>query len=180
MEHRAKLFAESRHAGQTYGKTLPFIHHPTMVVATLKRFGITDQWILAAGWLHDILEDTPTTRSELVSYFGGEVDKLVWAVTDEQGKNRKERKTKAYAKIVEVGPRALIVKLADRIANVEHSIINNDSKMVGMYLSEARAFYTGLGAGAYDTTFLSLVEVNAIREMWNWLEMLYNEGELVA
>ncbi len=78
----AAAFARERHAGQSRkGTALPYIVHPEGVAAILGRCYPGRDDLQAAGWLHDTLEDTATTRDELESRFGPRILDLVDAVT---------------------------------------------------------------------------------------------------
>lgn len=141
--HGVKLFATLKHViqcGQMYGP-LPYTHHLAAVEAVLRRFMRDDLVMLQAGWLHDTIEDTGTKSKEIVEAFGEEVADLVVAVTNEKGDNRKIRSALTYPKIRAAGTRAVALKLADRIANVEQG-----GKLVDMYRKEhedfRRALYT--------------------------------------
>jgi (p)ppGpp synthase/HD superfamily hydrolase len=115
VEAEARQFAVTRHAAQRYGDR-PYVVHLEAVRAVLRDFG-HDGALGVAAWLHDVVEDTATTRDEVAQRFGPEVAALVWAVTG-VGDNRKARNAAAYAKIRQ-HPVATTLKLADRIANVE-------------------------------------------------------------
>lgn len=135
-----KFFATVKHAGQSYSG-LPYTHHLAAVESVLKRFNVTDEALLAASWLHDVVEDTDVKVKEIEEMFGHEVAVLVSAVTNEDGPNRKSRHALTYPKIREAGEKAIRLKLADRIANVE-----SGGNLVGMYKKEhedfRRALYT--------------------------------------
>lgn len=125
----ARFYATVKHAGQLYGGSLPYTHHLAAVESVMGRFldplgdedpdiGGWEAELLVACWLHDIVEDTGTKVKEIREMFGERVARLVEAVTDEPGPNRKVRKALTYPKIR--GEKyAVLVKLADRIANVE-------------------------------------------------------------
>lgn len=115
---RAREFAIDRHGEQRYGND-PYSRHLLDVTLVLDSFGYLCGNIAAAAWLHDTVEDTGTTCAEIADEFGADVASLVWAVTG-VGHNRKTRNADAYAKI-QAYPLAAILKLADRIANVEAS-----------------------------------------------------------
>lgn len=136
-----KFFAAMKHAGQTYGSGLPYTHHLAAVEQVMRRFGILDEAMLTASWLHDVVEDTETKLKEIEEMFGPEVARLVHAVTNEDAPNRKMRHALTYPKIREAGALAIMLKLADRIANVEAG-----GNLVGMYRKEhedfRRALYT--------------------------------------
>ena len=135
---KAKEFAIAKHGPQKYGEH-PYSYHLAQVSQVLAEFGYaSDEAIAAAGWLHDTLEDTPTTYEKLASEFGKETADIVWAVTSEPGKNRADRFRKTALKI-QSNKKALAVKLADRIANTEVSLQSNP-KLYKMYLKEFPAF----------------------------------------
>jgi guanosine-3',5'-bis(diphosphate) 3'-pyrophosphohydrolase len=138
IAQKAKEFAIAKHGTQKYGEH-PYSYHLDRVSQVLTEFGYaTDESIVAAGWLHDTLEDTETTYTELVSEFGHEISDIVFAVTNESGKNRGDRFRKTALKI-QSNKKALIVKLADRIANTEASLQSNP-KLYKMYLKEFPVF----------------------------------------
>jgi len=159
----ARAIAEEYHKLQMYGD-FPYTVHLEHVVSTLQRFGVTDEDILVAGWLHDSLEDTvlPATQIELV--FGPRVLDLVSRVTNERGGNRKERHEKTYPKI-QASNDAITLKLADRISNVEASIELGDKGKIKMYRKEHKGFREKLyKAGTHDS-------------MWRHLDFLIGEED---
>jgi (p)ppGpp synthase/HD superfamily hydrolase len=134
----AKEFAIAQHGAQKYGEH-PYSYHLAQVSQVLAEFGYAgDEAIAAAGWLHDTLEDTPTTYEMLASEFGKETADIVWAVTTEPGENRVDRFRKTALKI-QSNKKALAVKLADRIANTEASFQSNP-KLYKMYAKEFPLF----------------------------------------
>ena len=134
----AKEFAVAQHGPQKYGDR-PYSYHLAQVSQVLAEFGYAgDEAIMAAAWLHDTLEDTPTTYEMLVSEFGKETADIVRAVTSEPGGNRLDRFRKTALKI-QSNKKALIVKLADRIANTEASLQSNP-KLYKMYFKEFPLF----------------------------------------
>ena len=138
ITNTAKEFAIAKHGNQKYGEH-PYSYHLDRVSQVLREFGYAgDEAIAAAGWLHDTLEDTPTTYEMLVSEFGKETGDIVWAVTNEPGGNRVDRFRKTALKI-QSNKKALIVKLADRIANTEASLQSNP-KLYKMYVKEFPLF----------------------------------------
>jgi (p)ppGpp synthase/HD superfamily hydrolase len=113
--------SEHRATGQTYGDQ-PYFHHLSQVVRILQWAGVTDEATLAAGWLHDIIEDTPFTYEDVGEVFNEHIADIVWACTG-NGHNRKTRVEDVNAKLKAEGcpMEAKLVKLADRIANMEMS-----------------------------------------------------------
>lgn len=137
----ARAFAAAAHGSQTYGASLPYVVHLDATVAVLKRFGYDDPILLAAGYLHDVIEDAgaTVTLGQLEDEFGRSVALLVAAVTDPSGESRSERKRKLYRRLADAGPEATVLKLADRLANVEASArggISPDAGRFEMYRGE--------------------------------------------
>ncbi len=128
--------------GKRYGDAPndhPYSKHTQDVVDVLLSFGITDRDILAAAYLHDTLEDTPVTKAMLSEFFGDTVADYVDSVTDMPGANRKERKAATYPK-TRANPVGIQIKLADRIANVQFSILTKNERMFRMYYKERIEF----------------------------------------
>lgn len=169
-------FAAKKHAGQMYGSA-PYHVHLADAVNVVRRFIEWDkipQEIIDAVWTHDTLEDTKTTREELEALFGLRVAELVHAVTNEPGENRKERHAKTYPKIRAVDG-AILVKLADRVANIEQSISHDrfgrpPQKIFNMYLKEWDSFQNELRGKCMG-------EGDAEKMMWAYLDELFIEGK---
>lgn len=138
---RAKLYAQIAHTGQVYSEEVPYTVHLQQVVDVLGRFNVDSDDMICAAWLHDTIEDTRISYNDISTRFGVPVAELVYAVTNELGRNRKERTAKTYPKIRE-NPDAVTLKLADRIANVEYGIANGGK--ADMYRTEYPDFRAGL------------------------------------
>lgn len=109
----AAAFARDRHAGQLRkGTDVPYIVHPAGVAAILARHYPDRDELVAAGWLHDTLEDTDTTADEIATAFGPEVRRLVEAVTH------------GWRQVIHPSrdPDALRLKAADVLDNVTFTI----------------------------------------------------------
>lgn len=156
----AAAYAATKHKDQKYGDD-PYVKHLASVVEVLVRFGHGTETMMAAGWLHDSVEDTDATIEEIKLVFGEAVSKVVYAVTNEPGVNRKERHAKTYPKI-KASPEGTILKLADRIANVEACIDTKDDK-IGMYKKEHLKFKE------------FLYESGPLDPMWRHLDFLIGE-----
>ncbi|MGQ3040868.1 MAG: HD domain-containing protein [Brevundimonas sp.] len=135
MIEAARAFAIAAHGDQIYGDDQPYEHHLAEVAAVLGGW-TDDPELVAAAWLHDTLEDTPVSRSELETRFGARIARIVWAVTAE-GDTRPEKMAAIYRKIAET-PDAALVKLADRVANVEAAAPG--SRHIARYSGEQPAF----------------------------------------
>jgi guanosine-3',5'-bis(diphosphate) 3'-pyrophosphohydrolase len=161
MNSKARQFAIDAHDNQMYGNH-PYSHHLDAVALIAKKYGETAETV---AYLHDVVEDTEIRLEEIKNHFGVLVAKCVAILTDEPGENRKERKTKTYAKMAEVKGEetlALLVKAADRLANLRASISDNNQKLIDMYKSE------------YATFRSSVYRQGLCEEIWTELETIQN------
>lgn len=138
----AQALATHVHREQMYG-AFPYHQHLSDVVNILSDLGVSlkDDWsypILVAAWLHDTLEDTHVTLDDLKNLFDDEIVSIIWNVTDEPNVSRRQKKLATYEKI-KTDERSLVLKLADRLANVRFSSANNP-KFFGMYQREHQEF----------------------------------------
>jgi (p)ppGpp synthase/HD superfamily hydrolase len=99
-----------------------------------------------AVWAHDTIEDTRVSYNDVKNQLGDEVADIVYAVTNDKGKNRKERAGDRYYEGIRNTPGAVFVKLCDRIANVQYGKMTK-SRMFEMYKKENPEFIRQLGVG---------------------------------
>jgi len=120
---RAYEFTREVHQGQRRVSGEPYDIHPLAVAGLLVEFKM-DATTVAAGLLHDVLEDTATSKDVLVERFGGDIAELVDGVT-KIGKlafaSREERQAENFRKMLVAMARdirVLMIKLADRLHNM--------------------------------------------------------------
>lgn len=140
LKQAARRFAADAHSsiGQLRKYTgEPYIVHPAAVASLVEGAG-GDDAMVAAAWLHDVVEDTPVTLTEIHEKFGPDVGTLVGWLTDvskpEDG-NRAARKKIDLMHISQAPARAQAIKLADLIDN-SRSIIQHDPDFSVVYLGE--------------------------------------------
>jgi len=107
-------------------------------VADIIKTVTDDQELIAAAWLHDIVEDTPATFLELEQKFGPAIAQLVAEVTDVSSPgngNRATRKAIDRAHLARASVRGKTIKLADLIDNCR-DICNHDPAFAKVYLTE--------------------------------------------
>ena len=139
LEEKAKRFACNAHAQAKQRRkytNAPYIVHPG-AVAELVRTVRADETMLAAAWLHDTLEDTPTTRHQLQQLFGQEVALLVEMLTNPpcRSPDRVQRIQSRLQHTAKASPRAQTIKIADIIDNTR-DIVDNDPDFAPVYLVE--------------------------------------------
>jgi guanosine-3',5'-bis(diphosphate) 3'-pyrophosphohydrolase len=117
---KAQKFAYEKHRNQKRkdGVT-PFSDHLEGVVSRLKNLGISNQDVLCAAWLHDILEDTDTTFDEINDIFGNSISVLVLSLTKDSELSKKERETQYIQQLKDSTLQAKIIKFCDISANLK-------------------------------------------------------------
>jgi (p)ppGpp synthase/HD superfamily hydrolase len=95
-------------------------------------------------WGHDLIEDCRVSYNDVKEHLGQEAADIIYAVTNEKGKNRKERGGVKYYEGIRQTPGAVFVKLCDRIANVQYSKMTK-SRMFEMYKKEHQDFELMIG-----------------------------------
>jgi GTP pyrophosphokinase len=120
---RAFNFAYQLHEGQYRKSGEPYIAHPIAVAGLLRDLG-GDSITIAAGFLHDVVEDTEVTPEEIEERFGKEVRQLVEGVTKLSKFNfssKTERQAENFRRMflsMAKDIRVIVVKLADRLHNM--------------------------------------------------------------
>jgi len=139
MVNKSKSYAIAAHGNQKYGDK-PYSYHLDKVTKILSSYGEQAQVI---GYLHDVIEDTEINLLSIQNEFGNFIAEAVYVLTDEPGETRKDRKEKTYKKMKHVSGKyklALIVKAADRLANIEACIDLNRFDKLEMYKKEHEIF----------------------------------------
>jgi len=140
---KARIFAIAAHSAASHVRKYtgePYWTHPEHVAATVATVsGVTDHMI-AAAWLHDVVEDTGVDTELIVSEFGPDVATLVAWLTDVSTPadgNRAARKAMDRAHIARAPCTVHTIKLADICSNVE-SIMLHDPVFAKTYMAEKR------------------------------------------
>jgi (p)ppGpp synthase/HD superfamily hydrolase len=169
---RAFEYAKAAHASINQKRKYsgdPYIVHPMAVAKVLTDSGVTDEDLICAALLHDVLEDVwpvnavyhPASIEEL---FGKTVLGYVEELTDEYTKelypdlNRAERKKREAERISKISDGALKVKLADLIDNTG-DIAKNDPGFAKVYLREKQRILDALHPRMLDSKDPILLEL---------------------
>ncbi len=118
---RALDFAARQHINQRRKgeRAEPYVNHLTEVAVLLaETTNGSDVALVAAGLLHDTIEDTATTRDDLAAQFGETVASVVMEVTDDKSLPKAARKQLQIDHAPTLTARAKQVKLADKISNL--------------------------------------------------------------
>jgi (p)ppGpp synthase/HD superfamily hydrolase len=118
---RAADFAARAHVTQRRKGAAqePYVNHLAEVALLLTQAtGGRDAALIAAGWLHDTLEDTATEREELAALFGEDIAALVAEVSDDKALPRAERKRLQIEQTPHKSEGARKLKIADKTSNL--------------------------------------------------------------
>ena len=118
---KAAAFAADKHRNQRRkdAAASPYINHPIALANVLANEGdITNKDVLCAAMLHDTIEDTETTESELRIAFGDKIASIVLEVTDDKSLDKATRKQMQIEHAPHISIEAKMVKLADKISNL--------------------------------------------------------------
>src|ERR671912_182097 len=120
---RAYVFSALEHKGQVRHSGEPYLVHPLEVASLLAEMRL-DPVAIAAGLLHDVVEDTLTTIEKIQEHFGPEVAHVVEGVTKISAipfSSSEERQAENFRKMLLAmvdDIRVILVKLADRLHNM--------------------------------------------------------------
>lgn len=121
---KAAWFAAEKHKNQRRKnvEASPYINHPIKVAGILSDAGVEDEEVLAAALLHDTVEDTDTTPEELEENFSRRIRVMVEELSDDKSLEKAERKRLQIEHAAGVSEGAALIKLGDKIANIEDII----------------------------------------------------------
>ena len=107
----------------------PYINHLAEVANLLSAAtGGADAELVAAGWLHDTIEDTETTREELAQKFSERVASLVAECTDDMSLPKAERRRRQVIDGPHKSSGAKLIKIADKVSNIGARVHSNPSR----------------------------------------------------
>lgn len=170
------------------GGNVPYFAHSAAVALILARTGFTDEALLAAAVLHDVVEDTDVTLEGLASDFPSAVVDAVAALSEEkddaEGKLRpwEDRKAEHLSQIASASQSARAIALADKLHNLE--TLRSDLAAGVISLSAFRApperllwYYESMinAAAGNDESLRPLAD--GCRESWKRLRDLLMSGE---
>lgn len=145
---------------QRYG-TEPYVTHLKMVIdcVLMEKRHIKDEDYLAVIFgaaFHDTIEDARLTYNDVLKIARHHLEdeekavmatEIVYALTNEKGRNREERANAKYYEGIRNTKYAPLVKMADRLANMQFSVgENGNGRMVKCYQKEAKQFLVHVGA----------------------------------
>ena len=157
---------------QSYGDDLPYGYHLDMVVEGIRQFGhlvcVREEDVLPlffGGYYHDSIEDARLTYNDVMhtarQYMTEEqalmATEIVYALTNDKGRNRSERAGEKYYEGIRTTPYAPFVKLCDRMANITFSCSGTDAvnrHMRDVYRQEVPHFLSSINPHSDDPRLL--------------------------
>lgn len=173
---------QHKNTNHFYDEYLPYEFHLRMVAQVAKDFnylidvvhqvdGVSSHDIIElACFGHDLIEDTRVSYNDVKNVLGETAADIIYAVTNEKGKVRKERANDKYYEGIRNTEGATFVKLCDRIANVQYSKMTK-SRMFKMYGEENLEFMKKLG---YDVCDYFVTQNHPKKLMFEYLITLFN------
>jgi guanosine-3',5'-bis(diphosphate) 3'-pyrophosphohydrolase len=186
---RAWAFCLQQHEGQKRASGEPYVIHPLEVAQVLAEWKM-DSTAIAAGLLHDAVEDTPVTTAEIAKRFGEQVAHIVEGVTkldkikfanreDHQAENIRKM---LLAMVTDV--RVVLIKLADRLHNMrtlEHLKAEKQQKIaretMDIYAPLAHRLGMGKLRGELEDLAFRYTDAFAYKKVSAEVEALRGEGE---
>ncbi|USN88979.1 MAG: bifunctional (p)ppGpp synthetase/guanosine-3',5'-bis(diphosphate) 3'-pyrophosphohydrolase [Candidatus Nomurabacteria bacterium] len=147
----------------------PYITHPVMVGVLLKEYGFSEA-VVAAGFTHDVLEDTSVTREELAAKLGEDVAVMVDGVSEDKDLSWEARKERYVAGVVAAGEGVRAVSIADKIHNAE-SILND-------YEHKGRAVWNVFNRGKAKKLWFEELLYTELKKDWEH-PLLERYGRLI-
>ncbi|NND92397.1 MAG: bifunctional (p)ppGpp synthetase/guanosine-3',5'-bis(diphosphate) 3'-pyrophosphohydrolase [Granulosicoccus sp.] len=143
---KAYTLARDAHTGQTRSSGEPYITHPLAVASIVFSMKL-DHYSVMAALLHDVLEDTPVSRENLVAAFGEEVTHIVDGVSKLnhlEFRSKREAQAESFRKMLlamVTDIRVIIIKLADRLHNMRtiDSLRSDKQRRIGKETLEVYA-----------------------------------------
>lgn len=147
------------------GSLEPYAIHPIRVFNLLSEKNINDFDVLAASLLHDTLEDTNTTKEEIIALSNENVYDIVTLLTKEKGYNMN-----TYIDNIKGSKAAQLIKIADRIQNLQDSLYASQTFRC-KYILETEQYFIDLSK---DTIF-----ENDLKEILNVVKNSINKDNEV-
>lgn len=178
MPNYALEFATRMHDGEFRKNGTPYISHPIKVAEYVSKFKNSSEKdiLVAAAYLHDVLENTNATYYDIVYLFGAQVASIVLELTtDEDLKKEIGKERYLEIKMKNMSSWALVIKLCDRLDNVSDLKISNE-EFRNRYSKETIEIIDYLIKNRY----LSKTHLNIISEILKSLSILYESNENVV
>jgi len=147
---KAIIFAAKAHRGQSIpGSEIPYIVHCARVCyeavsVAEQRKDLDHKLLINCALLHDTLEDTASNYNDILSAFGEDTAEGVLALTKNKSIEKNLRMEDSLLRIGKMTPEIAIVKMADRITNLDQPPDHWDNEKISAYLEESEIIFLHL------------------------------------
>ena len=138
---------------------IPYINHPIKVCKLIADSGEIETNIMIAALLHDVIEDTNASPTDITERFGIDVTKIVLEVSDNMNLPEMERKELQVIKAPDLSHYAKIIKIADKICNMNETYKD-------IFIKNCCLVFTPVHTGKIDvcTTSSRFIKINPCSE----------------
>jgi (p)ppGpp synthase/HD superfamily hydrolase len=180
-------YAQIAHHGQTrkYDSKTPYIHHPARVAGRTALLPLATSEMVAAAFLHDVVEDCDRTVTQIEKRFGTAVAKLVYDLTNQFTKakfpylNRQDRKAKEMGRLSGVSKEAKQIKMLDRIDNLRELPPDPGLDFPKLYVAESQELLKAIGDGSLELKTELEHEINRLERKLHRRSQLVDTCEVV-
>lgn len=180
IQEAARFAAEAHRGAVRKGTKLPYIVHP-IEVALIVSVMTDDPEVIAAAYLHDVIEDAGVTYDELQRRFGTRVADLVQAESEDKSKSWKERKQATIDHMCHAARDAKMIAFGDKLSNLRST--SADYLMMGdeiwQKFNEKRKSMHGWYYGSLREAFKELEEFSYYREYCALWQHVFGEEEIL-
>jgi len=135
-------FSQNVHAGQKRDNGEDYITHPYRVCISLsEEFEVEDENLLAAGLLHDVIEDSDASHEQLSKIFNEKVARMVDVVTKKKNPDDPKWKEKYYEEIQNADQQTQLLKFVDRLDNIRDLALCPSKEKQIRYLKETKEIF---------------------------------------
>lgn len=128
------------------GKAIPYVEHPRAIVRRLQSWGCENTpegHVLDIGWGHDLLEDTKIDPAEIVAVAGADTLASIEVLSNLPGKHADKAAYIAFVAQNATAPE-LLVKVADRLCNVEDFLVSEGREKAARYFAKAEPVFQAI------------------------------------
>ncbi len=158
VERAAQIAYQGHIAQKRKDDGSPYFIHPCMVAMLLRRHGFADE-VVAAAFVHDVLEDTSVTAEELTAKLGKEVVDIVLSVSEDKGLPWEERKAAYVEQVARSSDATKAVSVADKIHNLE--------SLLAAYAEKGPSVWKVFNRGKAQKYWFESTLLKRLQETWN-------------
>lgn len=153
---RIMLEAHGQQVRKTDGSL--YIIHPMMVAKKLARLDFSDE-VIAAAFIHDVLEDTDYPEKKLRQELGDKVVDIILPLTEDKSLDWEDRKQRYIQTVKNASPETKAVSIADKIHNLE--------SIIATYQEMGDKIWTKFNRGKDKKLWFEQEMLKAFQESWD-------------